>query len=90
MPSLAIWRSEGYPEMDSAVGTDSHSLHVERGRAAHFQRVLFRQGFLSNRADRRFAAETEIQVERDDKVYVLEKGFFFCFLQFYIPMVLKH
>lgn len=61
--------------MDPAIGLESYFLHAEQGRAAHFQRAGIRQGFLSNRADDRFATETEIQVEKDDKVSVLENGF---------------
>lgn len=61
--------------MDPAVGLESYFLRAEQRRAAHVQRAGVRQGFLSNRADDRFATETEIQVERDGKVYVLENGF---------------
>lgn len=75
MPSLAIWRNAGYPVMDPEIGLESHVLHFEQGRAAHFQRAGIRQGFLSCRVDDRFATEAEIQVEKDDKVYVRENVF---------------
>lgn len=65
MPSLAIWRNAGYPEMDPEIGPESYFLHFEKGRTTRFQRALIRQGFLSYRVEDRFATETEIQVERD-------------------------